>query len=226
MKNIAVITLVLFTLVVAKSHAYSLLDLKSKAVEVGISMQQYDIMMEKFEKYEELKKIANSNANLRIPGSSVVGNKKYVMFLDFSISSAEERLYVVDLVSGDISKFLVSHGMGSDINHNGYAESFSNQNSSNKSSLGLYMTAGTYIGKHGESVRLHGLSSSNSNALQRAIVMHSANYVSKNIAQIQGHVGRSHGCPAMNIKDWMLVKSNIKGGVLLLAYNEKLEKKN
>ncbi len=209
------------------AQAYTLLDLKAKAIEAGISRTQYDIMIARFKNYDALKNAANQEAKdfADKQGAGVAGNKNYVMFIDFSLSSADERLFVVNLTTGNISKFLVTHGMGSDVNHNGYAESFSNQDGSHKSSLGLYMSAGTYVGKHGESVRLHGLSKTNSNAMARDIVMHAANYVSEGIANSQGHIGRSHGCPAMNANDWKLLKPKIKGGVLLLAYNEKLANK-
>lgn len=209
------------------AQAFTLTDLKAKAIEAGISRTQYDIMIARFKNYETLQEAANEKAlaHRELTGSFVNGNKNYVMFIDFSLSSAEERLYVVSLITGNISKFLVTHGIGSDINHNGYAESFSNQDGTHKSSLGLYISAGIYRGKHGESVRLHGLSATNSNALERAIVMHAANYVSERIAETEGHIGRSHGCPAMNTADWNFLKPKIKGGVLLLAYNEKMAKK-
>ncbi len=208
------------------AQAYTLLDLKAKAIEAGISRTQYDIMIARFKNYDALKNAANKEAreHANKSGSAVAGNKNYVMFIDFSLSSAEERLFVVNLKTGNISKFLVTHGMRSDLNNNSYAESFSNQDGSHKSSLGLYMSAGTYIGKHGESVRLHGLSPTNSNALARDIVMHAAYYVSEGIINSQGRIGRSHGCPAMNKNDWKLLKPKIKGGVLLLAYNEKMAK--
>lgn len=224
---LSLITFILLATQLNVAQAYTLLDLKAKAIEAGISRAQYDIMIAQFKNYDKLKAAANQKASEHkdLVGSQVVGNKNYVMFIDFSLSSAEERLYVVNLVTGNISKFLVTHGMGSDINHNGYAESFSNEDNSHKSSLGLYISAGIYVGKHGESVRLHGLSSTNSNALERAIVMHAASYVSEDIADSQGHIGRSHGCPAMNAADWKLLKSKVNGGVLLLAYNEKLAKK-
>jgi hypothetical protein len=224
---LSLITFILLATQLNVAQAYTLLDLKAKAIEAGISRAQYDIMIAQFKNYDKLKAAANQKASEHkdLVGSQVVGNKNYVMFIDFSLSSAEERLYVVNLVTGNISKFLVTHGMGSDINHNGYAESFSNEDNSHKSSLGLYISAGIYVGKHGESVRLHGLSSTNSNALERAIVMHAASYVSEDIADSQGHIGRSHGCPAMNAADWKLLKPKVNGGVLLLAYNEKLAKK-
>lgn len=228
MKSIlSLIAFVMFATHLTAAQAYTLLDLKAKAIEAGISRTQYEIMISRFKNYDALKIAANNEANAHpeLVGSQVSGNKNYVMFIDFSLSSAEERLFVVNLTTGNISKFLVTHGMGSDINHNGYAESFSNQDSSHKSSLGLYISGGTYVGKHGESVRLHGLSSTNSNALERAIVMHAARYVSEDIAQIKGHIGRSHGCPAMNAADFRLLRPKIKGGVLLLAYNEKMAKK-
>lgn len=219
--------LVLLATQLTVAQAFTLVDLKAKAIEAGISRTQYDVMVTQFKNYETLLDAANEKAQTHreITGSFVNGNRKYVMFIDFSLASDEDRLFIVNLVTGQISKFLVTHGMGSDINHNGYAESFSNKDGSHKSSLGLYISAGTYVGKHGESVRLHGLSSTNSNALERAIVMHAAEYVSDRIAQGKGQIGRSHGCPAMNAADWKLLKPKIKGGVLLLAYNEKMAKK-
>lgn len=224
----SLIAFVIFATQLTAAQAYTLLDLKAKAIEAGISRTQYDIMINRFKNYDTLKNDANekASAHRELVGSEVIGNKKYVMFIDFSLSSAEERLYVVNLVTGNISKFLVTHGIGSDINNIGYAESFSNQDKSHKSSLGLYISAGNYVGKHGESIRLHGLSSTNSNALERAIVLHAARYVSEGIADAQGHIGRSYGCPAMNLTDFKLLRPRIKGGVLLLAYNEKMVRKS
>lgn len=47
------------------------------------------------------------------------------------------------------------------------------------SSLGIYRCAETYEGKHGYSMRLDGLEPTNSLARERAIVIHSADYVSE-----------------------------------------------
>ncbi|MCP5916770.1 murein L,D-transpeptidase catalytic domain family protein, partial [Klebsiella pneumoniae] len=74
------------------------------------------------------------------------------------------RFFIVDMNSGSVWPLHVAHGKGSDSNHDGYAEKFSNTSGSNASSLGYYITAETYNGSNGYSLRLDGMSSTNSNA--------------------------------------------------------------
>jgi hypothetical protein len=89
---------------------------------------------------------------------------------------------------------------------------FSNTMGSKMSSLGVYHTQATYNGKYGYSLRLLGQESTNSNAFERAIVMHPAIYVSDS----EGRAGRSWGCPALDPKISVAVISKIKEGSLLL----------
>ena len=84
---------------------------------------------------------------------------------------------------------------------------------SNASSLGYYMTAETYTGSHGYSLRLDGLSSTNSKVRSRAIVVHGADYVEE-AAVIQG---RSWGCPAVAMANRTTVINMIKGGSIIYA---------
>ena len=117
--------------------------------------------------------------------------------------------------TGSVWNIHVSHGKGSDSNHDGLAEKFSNVSGSNASSLGFYKTAETYQGKHGYSLRLDGLSETNSKARPRAIVVHGADYV-KDKEVIQG---RSWGCPAVSRMHSKKVIDLIKNGSLILAVN-------
>lgn len=90
---------------------------------------------------------------------------------------------------------LVAHGRNSG---ELYADKFSNTPNSNQSSLGFYVTGSTYIGKHGTSLKLHGVEKGiNNNAESRAIVMHAADYVSETFIKKVGRPGRSFGCPAI-----------------------------
>jgi len=99
------------------------------------------------------------------------------------------------------------------------ATSFSNQPESNRSSLGLYRTAETYVGKHGYSLRLDGLERGiNDNARARAIVMHAADYVNERAAKAQGYLGRSLGCPALRPEISRQLIDAVKDGGLLFAY--------
>lgn len=122
--------------------------------------------------------------------------KDFLTLIDFSLSSTEKRLWVIDIKNNTIVfQSLVAHGRNSG---NEYANIFSNTPESHKSSLGFYATAETYYGKHGYSMRLDGLEQGiNNNARKRAIVIHGASYVSTTFIKQNGRLGRSYGCPAL-----------------------------
>lgn len=141
-------------------------------------------------------------------------NQNVMSILDFSQKSTQKRWYFIDMKTGAVWNVHVSHGKGSDSNHDGFAEKFSNVEGSNASSVGFYKTAETYQGSNGYSLRLDGLSTTNSNARSRAIVVHGANYVQdSNVIQ-----GRSWGCPAVSQANRDKVINLIKGGSLLYAF--------
>ena len=100
---------------------------------------------------------------------SAIAHRDVVGITDFTQPSRAQRFYLVDLMNGRAQTLLVSHGRGSDPQHSGWLERFSNEPRSNASSSGAYVTAGEYVGKHGRSMRLAGLEPSNSNAEPRAI---------------------------------------------------------
>lgn len=142
-----------------------------------------------------------------------IKNKNYLSVINFAQSSKEARFYIINMTTGAVWPIHVAHGKGSDSNHDGYAEKFSNVSGSNASSLGYYMTAETYSGSHGLSLKLDGLSSTNSNARARAIVIHGADYVEE-ASRIQG---RSWGCPAVTMSYRDKVIGYLKGGSLIYA---------
>ena len=137
--------------------------------------------------------------------------------IDFSRRSTDKRMWVYDLRSRTLLyEEVVSHGRGSGM---AVATRFSNQPESNTSSLGLYRTAETYIGKHGYSLRLDGLDAGyNDRARERAIVMHAADYVNPVAAASNGYLGRSLGCPALRPAISRDLIDAVKGGGLLFAY--------
>lgn len=116
--------------------------------------------------------------------------------IDYSRPSTEPRLWVFDVNRRTLLfKEWVAHGRNSGDN---LTERFSNQPGSLMSSLGTFVTDGTYQGHNGYSLRLKGLDDGfNDNAESRAIVIHGANYVSPAFARTQGRIGRSWGCPAV-----------------------------
>lgn len=142
---------------------------------------------------------------------AIIKNKKYIAVVDFSKHSSKKRFYIIDIKTGKIESFLVSHGKGSDPQNTGYAKYFSNEPGSLKTSLGFYLTLNDYYGKHGYSLRLKGLSSTNSAALKRAIVIHGASYVTP------GYVGRSWGCFAFQESKVNYIIEKLKDGALIYA---------
>jgi hypothetical protein len=123
--------------------------------------------------------------------------KKHLLtVIDFSKSSNTKRLWIIDMDANKVLyNTLVAHGRNSG---NEFATTFSNAQSSNKSSLGFYATGELYMGKHGQSLRLDGLEKGiNCNARARAVVMHAADYVSENFIKQHTRLGRSLGCPAL-----------------------------
>lgn len=137
-----------------------------------------------------------------------IANKNYVTVIDFTQSSNNKRMYVVDMKTGLVTRYLVAHGKGSDPNHTGMAKKFSNVEGSNMSSIGMYVTGSEYSGKHGRSMRLVGLEKTNDQAMDRAIVVHGAWYVDPQYTPL----GRSQGCPAVEEKYIDTVVSQLKGG--------------
>ncbi len=128
---------------------------------------------------------------------SAIPLRDRVAIADFSMASRELRFHIVDLISGKSNSYLVAHGKGSDPEHSGWLQRFSNDVGSLATSDGAYLTGQIYEGIHGQSMRLVGLDPVNSNADPRAIVVHGADYVSEDHIATWGKVGRSEGCFAV-----------------------------
>lgn len=144
--------------------------------------------------------------------------KDILTLVDFSLSSTVKRLWVIDLSTNTILyNSLVAHGRNTGEE---YANSFSNANSSYKSSLGFYATGEIYNGKHGMSLRLDGLEKGvNNNARERGVVMHSANYVSNSFIKSNKRLGRSQGCPAIPQEYLNQIVNTIKDKSCLFIYH-------
>ena len=136
---------------------------------------------------------------------------------DFSLSSTVKRLWVIDLNEHNILfNSLVAHGKNTGEE---FAQKFSNTESSYQSSLGFYLTESTYNGNNGYSLKLLGMDSGyNDAALQRAIVMHGADYVSEDFIKSQKRIGRSWGCPAVPRTLAEPIINSIKGKNCLFIY--------
>jgi L,D-transpeptidase-like protein len=147
----------------------------------------------------------------------ISGRDDLLTVIDYSLPSTEPRLWVLDLARGKVLYHeLVAHGSGSGEN---MATRFSNVPDSRATSLGLFLTGGTYEGGNGYSLKLKGLDQGlNDHAEERHIVMHGAWYVSPEQAHRQGRIGRSWGCPALSEQIARPIIDTIKGGSFIFSY--------
>jgi len=136
--------------------------------------------------------------------------------IDYSRPATEKRLWVVDVISRTVLQSeYVAHGEGSgDL----FATQFSNKNGSRQSSLGTFITGGTFSGVRGYSLRLHGLEPGiNDNAYFRGIVIHGTPGVSESKAQ-KGTMGRTEGCPAVSSEAAKRLIPLIANGTVVFAW--------
>ncbi len=156
-------------------------------------------------------------ARLLAQNAGRVSKTDVVGIVNYAAPSWRPRFHLVNMSDSRISSLLVSHGRGSDPAHTGWLKTFSNAIGSNASSGGAYRTGALYVGKHGQSMRLAGLDADNSNAAARAIVVHGAWYVSKDMIKEHGKLGRSEGCFAFAESDLCEVLDRLGPGRLLYA---------
>lgn len=144
--------------------------------------------------------------------------KNILTIVDFSLSSNAKRLWVIDLDKNRVLfQTLVAHGRNTGEE---FAQTFSNQAESFKSSVGFFATAEIYNGKHGMSLKLDGLQKGlNDKARERAVVMHGADYVSESFIKQNKRLGRSQGCPAVPVEMNQKIISVIKDKSCLFIYH-------
>lgn len=147
-----------------------------------------------------------------------IAHTPIITIIDYSKPSSQRRLWVIDLNHGKILfDTWVTHGKNSgEIS----ANSFSNQEGSLKSSIGVFLTASQpYVGEYGYALRIIGLEKKfNDNAYKRSIVFHGAWYADPNIISKQGGLGRSWGCPAVSEKIIGRLINTIRDKTLVVVY--------
>jgi len=165
---------------------------------------------------EVFNKAMRGYLNLKAAGK-LSNDKQLLTVADFTQSSTSNRLWIIDLKSNKVVfNTYVAHGQGSGME---FPTTFSNTDGTHASSLGFFVTRDTYTGKHGNSLRLDGMDNGfNNAALDRGIVVHAADYVSKGTIASQGRLGRSWGCPAVAPELAQPIINTIKGGTCLFIY--------
>ena len=144
-------------------------------------------------------------------------NSDILTIVDFSQSSRNKRLYIIDMKNDKVlMNTYVAHGKNSGLDK---ATKFSNIPESLQSSLGFYVTKGTYYGKHGLSLRLDGKEKGwNDKAEARAIVVHGANYIGDH-RKNSAYMGRSFGCPAVPQELSAKMINLVKDGTCMFIYH-------
>ncbi|QCR22800.1 murein L,D-transpeptidase catalytic domain family protein [Pontibacter sp. SGAir0037] len=166
-------------------------------------------------RYEVFNNALAGYYNLKHEGR--LSEKPVITIVDFTKSSREKRLWVVDIENKEILHHTyVAHGRNSGEE---FAETFSNDNNSYMSSVGFYVTQDIYYGKHGLSLKLEGLDEAyNSNALDRCIVMHGAEYANEEFIEQYGRLGRSLGCPALPMEEHQGIINSVKGKTAMYVH--------
>ncbi|MEA2238148.1 MAG: hypothetical protein QOC81_2872 [Thermoanaerobaculia bacterium] len=157
------------------------------------------------------------DAATRAEDRGLVPRRNLLTVIDYSLPSSQPRLFIFDMTAHKLLfRELVAHGKasGGDL-----ASFFSNEPGSLATSLGLFVTADTYNGGNGYSLRLRGLEEGvNDMAWDRMIVLHGASYVSQEAVKVLGRLGRSWGCPAVRPEISQKIIDTIRGGSPVFAY--------
>ncbi len=182
-----------------KSDVYSFLNLS----QLGLSKEAYQFAVKGFYKLKEQGQLLNSSV---------------LTIIDFSQSSNNKRMYVIDLYKRALLfNTYVAHGKNTG---NEFAEKFSNIPGTFQSSLGFYITENMAIGsKVGLSLILKGIEKGiNDKAREREIIIHGADYATEDFIKKNGRLGRSFGCPSLPPDLIKPVAESIKDGTCLFIY--------
>lgn len=152
----------------------------------------------------------------KLEAQGVIENPDILTVCDFTQSSDKKRMYIIDIKNYKVLvNTYVAHGKNTGLST---ARKFSNKPESLQSSLGFYVTRGTYFGKHGLSLKLSGQEQGfNDNAEARAVVVHGAGYIGEQRLGAP-YMGRSFGCPAVPQQLAAKVINLIKNGTCLFIY--------
>lgn len=147
-----------------------------------------------------------------------IPNRDVIAIADMGRHSSERRLAIVDLKSGEVQWFRCSHGVGSDPDHTGWMQTFSNVEGSLATPDGPFRVGAVYVGANGPSKYLHGLTAENANAYKREIVFHKADYAADSVVEEQGKLGRSHGCFVVGPEYHAAAMDALAEGMLLFSW--------
>ena len=132
----------------------------------------------------------------------------YIAVADYTKVALHKRLYIVNLHTGEVSRYLVAHGINSGKKY-GRVIDAGNAKGSFKTPTGFFKVGfkeGITTKKRYKYLSVYGLERKNRNARKRQILLHTAWYVAR--------AGRSYGCFAIEPKDKHQVFSKLKTALL------------
>ena len=177
------------------------------------------------EKEKKFTPVAKTTGKMKLKGAAArlfvqrKGYNEQVCFLiDMSLPSGQNRFFVYDLIKDSVlGAGLVAHGNCFQYWLEG--RKYGNAVGCGCTSLGKYKIGIPYTGKFGYSYKLHGLDSTNSNAFERTVVLHSHSCVPA--TEIADEICQSNGCPTVSPGFLLAVKAIVNGSkkpVLLWIY--------
>ena len=135
-------------------------------------------------------------------------SSNYIAVADYTKVALHKRLYIVNLHTGQVSTYLVAHGVNSGEKY-GRVIDPGNAKGSFKTPTGFFKVGvkeGITTKKRYNYLSVYGLEWKNRNARKRQILLHTAWYVARG--------GRSYGCFAIEPKDRYHVFSKLKTALL------------
>jgi hypothetical protein len=184
----------------------------TKALHLRKKESAYTVKSETKEKLEQKAAVAKQFVQQK-------GFNDNVCFLiDMSLASGQNRFFIYNLKKDSLqAKGLVAHGNCFQYWLEG--RKYSNIVGSGCTSLGKYKIGTPYTGKFGYSYKLHGLDTSNNNAFERTVVLHSHSCIPD--VEVSDEICQSNGCPTVSPEFLSLLKIIIntsKKPVLLWIY--------
>ena len=164
-------------------------------VTVAVSSHSHTIPRKKPETYNHLKVLKQKADEARLFAHRRGYNDNLCFLINMSLPSGQTRFFIYNLKADSIlSQGLVAHGNCFENWMDG--RKYSNVVGSGCSSLGKYKIGIHYTGKFGYSYKLHGLDSSNNNAFERTVVLHSHSCVPE--SETTDEICQSNGCPTVS----------------------------
>ncbi|MBC7873422.1 MAG: murein L,D-transpeptidase catalytic domain family protein [Ferruginibacter sp.] len=146
-------------------------------------------------------------------------NENTCFLIDMDLPSGQTRFFIYDLKKDTVqASGLVAHGNCFEYWLEG--RKYSNVVGSGCTSLGKYRIGNAYTGKFGYSYKLHGLDSTNNNAFERTVVLHSHSCVPE--TEETGEICQSNGCPTVSpglLEQLKSIVNSSKKPLLLWIYD-------